>query len=303
MTKLYIIAGNAVRIAVEDDLPAWEVIEPRYRHFEAEQSDTPVLSVEITCAPIPVCDAESIYKPEPNEVGPTIAAVSRLADGSFIMEFTHESETDPRLWMKMPGDFGKAEIIIAPENKNDDYYFLTHALMIAYMLASSSNGTLIIHSSCVVYDGKAYLFQGKSGTGKSTHARLWLQNIEGAKLLNDDNPVIRFSEEGMATVYGSPWSGKTPCYRNASAPIGAFVRIIRAQENELLKISPLKGYASLTASVAFLPFISETLREIRHKTIERLAMTVPCYEMHCRPDAEAAMSCEAGLRGGGEKTK
>lgn len=297
MTHNYIIAENIVRITVEDDLPAWEIIEPRYHPFEADQSDTPVLNVEITCATIPVCDAERIYKPEPNDIGPTIAAVSRLADGSFIMEFTHESESNPRLWMKMPADFSKAEIIIAPENKNDDYYFLTHALMIAFTLSTIRNGTLLIHSSAVAYEGKAYLFQGRSGTGKSTHARLWLQNIAGAELLNDDNPAIRFSADGMAMVYGSPWSGKTPCYRNASAPIGAFVRIIRADENDLHPLSPLKGYASLTASVAFLPFISETLREIRHKTIERLAMTVPCHEMHCRPDAGAAVTCQAGLRG------
>lgn len=303
MSKLYIIAGNAVRIAVEDDLPAWEMIEPRYRPFEAEPSEIPVLEIGINVGAIQPCYQEPIYEPEFKGIGFVTSKAMRLPDGRIAIEFKHIDETRQRLCLTMSAYFDMAEILIDPTNDGNDHYFLTHALMIAYMLASSGNGTLIIHSSCVVYDGKAYLFQGKSGTGKSTHARLWLQNIEGARLLNDDNPVIRFSKDGAAMVYGSPWSGKTPCYRNASAPIGAFVRIIRAQENELLKISPLKGYASLTASVAFLPFISETLREIRHKTIERLAMTVPCYEMHCRPDAEAAMSCEAGLSGGGEKTK
>ena len=305
MTKRYIIADNAVRIAVEDELSAWAVIEPRYRPFETEESHgadvapqqhQDMLSVEVKCAQIPKYEAESLYKPAPNEIGPTVASVNRAEDGSFIMEFAHEAESEARLWMKMPEDFSRAEIILAPENMNDEVYFLTHALMRAYMLATSANGTLLIHSSCVVYDEKAYLFQGKSGTGKSTHARLWLQNIEGARLLNDDNPLIRISEDGTARVYGSPWSGKTPCYRNASSPIGGFVRIVRSDENELRGLSPLKAYASLTASVAFMPFVREKLREIRHKEIERLVMTVPCYEMHCRPDADAARVCFDQLR-------
>ncbi|MDE7437427.1 MAG: hypothetical protein K2M93_02995 [Muribaculaceae bacterium] len=295
MTKRYIIAENAVTITVEDDLPAWEMIEARYFPFESDQSQDPTLEVDIKCSSIPECEAEIIYKPEPNEIGPTIATVARDTVGSFIFEFTHESESQPRLWMKTPTDFSRAEIILSPENKNDDYYFLTHALMIAYMLATSANGTLLIHSSCVVYDGKAYLFKGKSGTGKSTHARLWLQNIEGTRLLNDDNPLIRISDDGTPMVYGSPWSGKTPCYRNQSSPIGAFVRIVRSADNELRPLSPLKAYASLTASVAFMPFVSEKLREIRHKEIERLVMTVTCYEMLCRPDADAAQTCQAGL--------
>ena len=59
---------------------------------------------------------------------------------------------------------------------------------------------------------------GKSGTGKSTHSRLWLENVPGATLLNDDNPIVRLTLVG-AIVYGSPWSGKTPCYKNESAPL------------------------------------------------------------------------------------
>ena len=300
-TNNYIIAENAVRITVENDLPAWMSVESHYRPFAvAEIALKPALDVVITCGKIPVCDAERIYEPGAKEIGPMMASVARLSDGTIIMEFAHSSEGSPRVWVKMPAAFDKAEIIVTHENNDDDCYFLTHALMIAYMLATTGNGTLLIHSSCVTLDGRAYLFQGKSGTGKSTHARLWLENIEGADLLNDDNPVIRIGADGQPTVYGSPWSGKTPCYRNHSSPISAFVRIVRDKENELCPLAALKAYASLTASVFFMPFLNEGLREIRHQTIERLAMKVPCYEMHCRPDAEAARTCELGVRNYGQ---
>ena len=98
-----------------------------------------------------------------------------------------------------------------------------NALMVMFAMASSCMGTALFHSATVSLDGKGYMFLGKSGTGKSTHARLWLQNIPGTELMNDDNPAVRIKADGTAVVYGTPWSGKTPCYRNISAPIGGIV--------------------------------------------------------------------------------
>ncbi|MBO6066250.1 MAG: transposase, partial [Lachnospiraceae bacterium] len=82
---------------------------------------------------------------------------------------------------------------------------------------------LLMHASVTMHAGKGYLFLGKSGTGKSTHSQLWINNIEGCELLNDDNPVLRVEDDGSVRVYGSPWSGKTPCYRNLDVPVGAIV--------------------------------------------------------------------------------
>lgn len=295
MKEQFIVAGNAFTISADDNLAAWEAIEFRFRPFEDNSPERPVLEIDIKTMPMPQCDAEIVYEPEQDTVGIISARVSRMADGCFIIEFFHVSDPKTRLWMKMPPELDKTEIGIVPGGDKKDAYFLAHALMIAYMLGTSANGTLLIHSSAVVFEGMAYLFQGKSGTGKSTHARLWIENIAGAELLNDDNPIIRFSPDGTATAYGSPWSGKTPCYRNASAPVGAFVRIVRDKENFLRRLAPLNAYASISTSVSFMPFLSDELREMRHKTIERLIGTVGCFEMHCRPDADAAITCRQGI--------
>ena len=101
---------------------------------------------------------------------------------------------------------------------------LSSMLRIAFAQAVILREGLSIHASAVVSDGKAYLFLGKSGTGKSTHARLWLKNIPGSHLLNDDNPAVRLID-GSPVAFGTPWSGKTPCYRDESAPVGGFVRL------------------------------------------------------------------------------
>lgn len=295
MKELFVVAQNAFTVSAVGGLSAWEALKPHFRPFAVSSAEKPVLDIDIKVHALPECDAERIYEPVYAGIGFITSCVSRLPDGCFIMEFRHISEPKPRLWMKMPPELNCAEIVISSDGDDNDPYFLTHALMIAFMLSTCHNGTLLIHSSSVVFGGKAYLFQGKSGTGKSTHTALWTQNITGAELLNDDNPVIRFSPDGEAIAYGSPWSGKTHCYRNVSAPIGAFVRIVRAKENALNRLTPLRAYASLTASVFFIPFLSDELKEIRHKTIERLVGTIPCCEMHCLPDADAAFTCMRGL--------
>lgn len=294
----YKVADNIFAVRVPDNLKAWALIRPRFEVFTVEDGDSPVvLDVEIVHGPIPDTERTPIYEPEYGGIGFIMGSASRTPSGTVVMEFRHIDEADTRLWMEMSTDFSKAHIVLDERSDNpvEDHYFLTHALMLAYMLATAGNGTLVIHSSCVVNEGKAYLFQGKSGTGKSTHSKLWLKHVPGTELLNDDNPIVRFTPEGVATAYGSPWSGKTPCYRNESAPIGAFVRIVRSADNALKRLKPLQAYASLTTSISYLPFFSEQQRAKRHETLERLVLTVPVCEMHCRPDREAAEVCHAHL--------
>ena len=109
---------------------------------------------------------------------------------------------------------------------------LSSMLRIAFAQAVILREGLSIHASAVVSDGKAYLFLGKSGTGKSTHARLWLKNIPGSHLLNDDNPAVRLID-GSPVAFGTPWSGKTPCYRDESAPVGGFVRLRQGRRRHI----------------------------------------------------------------------
>jgi hypothetical protein len=172
-------------------------------------------------------------------------------------------------------------------------FALNNALMVLYALATAGLGTALFHAACVNYKGRGYLFLGKSGTGKSTHARLWLKYIEGSELFNDDNPVVRlFEKDGkkVAIAYGSPWSGKTPCYKNVKFEMGAFVLLSQAPFN---KISPLKG---VSAYAAILPSISGMRwdREIAdglHQTQNGLASNVPIWHLECLPDEEAAKLC------------
>ena len=190
-------------------------------------------------------------------------------------------------------DFTQARLLLGGE---DDVFAVNNALMLLFTFTSARRGLLEMHASAVVNGGKGYLFLGKSGTGKSTHSRLWLDHIPGTELLNDDNPILRLMPDGSARVYGSPWSGKTPCYKNVDVPVGAVVRLRQAPVNRMERLPVLRAYASLMASASsFRPF-----RELAgqwHRTLEGLAAAVPCYTLDCRPDPEAARLCYRTVHG------
>lgn len=163
------------------------------------------------------------------------------------------------------------------------------SLMIQFTFATAALDTILLHASVTRLEGKAQLFFGVSGTGKSTHSRLWHEYVPESDLMNDDNPVIRFVD-GKAIVYGSPWSGKTLCYRNVSAPVRALVRLEQAPENSIQRLETLSAYASVIAAVSTIRWDHSIMDKII-PTVERAAMTVPCFQLSCRPDEEAVRVC------------
>ena len=154
---------------------------------------------------------------------------------------------------------------------------LNDALMLTFAFAGSRKNTLLIHASCVGHNGHAYPFIAKSGTGKSTHSSLWLKHIPDTELINDDNPILRIDDNGI-WLYGSPWSGKTPCYKNMKAPVGGIIRIARAPYNQAVRLSPFQAYASLLTSSSGMTLERE-LADGRDNTLQKIASCVPCWKM------------------------
>ena len=167
---------------------------------------------------------------------------------------------------------------------------INNALMVMYALATSDKHTALFHSSVVSYQGNAYMFLGSSGTGKSTHSSLWLKYIEGTELINDDNPVVRIYDDGAIWVYGSPWSGKTPCYRNVSYPLGAIVLLAQAPQNIIRQLKPIEAYAALVMSISGKRW-DRRLADGLHETENLIATHAFMWHLDCLPDEEAAKVC------------
>lgn len=167
---------------------------------------------------------------------------------------------------------------------------LNTAIMMLYAFRGVALDTLLIHASLVRNNGYGYAFTAKSGTGKSTHTNLWMQNIPGCDLMNDDNPIIRVIGD-KPFVYGSPWSGKTPCYRNIKAPLGAIVKIERAQQNRMEKVSSAMAFGIIVPACSSMKWDKGVFGKTCDLVIKLLELTPPVYKLHCLPNAEAARLC------------
>ena len=181
----------------------------------------------------------------------------------------------------------------------DVRFCIDNGLMLMYAFRTASLMTLEMHAAVVVRRGdeaKGYLFLGHSGTGKSTHARQWLAAFEDAWLLNDDNPILRVMDNGEVYVYGSPWSGKTPCYKNESAPVGGIIKLSQAPENKIQTISLPQAYAYMLSSASGLK-MEQTMADNMFETIKHIITHIPCYQLDCLPNEEAARVCWAEIKG------
>lgn len=171
-----------------------------------------------------------------------------------------------------------------------DATLLRFALWVAYSMAGLWRGAVPVHASTVVCRGRAILCLGESGTGKSTHTRLWLDHIPDTYLLNDDSPIVRV-EGGETVVYGSPWSGKAPCFRIERVPVAALVRLEQRPENRIRRLGTIESFTALQPSCPPSLAKEEHTMDRLVDCIGRVIERTPVYRLGCLPDADAAHLC------------
>jgi hypothetical protein len=247
------------------------------------------LTVDDTLRPVPKARRERIRA---FDTGNGDTVVDRIDDGGYqyIIKDIQGAECALLIANK---DFSDCRCAL---NGNYDMrcFGLNNALMLIYAFAGSTQQTLLIHASLVRNNGYGYAFIAKSGTGKSTQVSMWLRYIPGSDLMNDDNPIIRIID-GKPVIYGGPWSGKTPCYRNIKAPLGAITRIDRAQANSVDKLSPIEAFASLLPACSSMKWDKDIYNAICD-TITKIIETTGIYTLHCLPNRKAAEVCSREIR-------
>ncbi len=149
------------------------------------------------------------------------------------------------------------------------------------------------HAACLAVDGYAYLFLAQSGTGKTTHMRLWMQVLgPRAVVINGDKPFLRLRPDG-AYAYGSPWAGKENLHANLRAPIGALIFIARAEIDELVPLDPLLTLPRLIQQI-YMPHAEAPLDRTL-ATIDEIVCRTPAYLMRCTMRDSAAHTAIAGV--------
>ena len=146
--------------------------------------------------------------------------------------------------------------------------------------------TILFHGAAVAVDGKAYLFAARSGTGKTTHIRLWLQQLPQACVLNGDKPFLKVDGSGRVLVCGTPWTGKEKYGCNKILPLEAVCLLERATDNHICSVRPKEASQALLHQVHFPEDAAAMLRAIQ--SLDRITAGTRLFRLGCNMDPEAA---------------
>ncbi len=301
MTRRFQVAGLTFSLTLPDNHPVLNLLH-NYDPFEITSlrgSQLPEAAAgvadifELTVSEEKPAERGEVMFQSKEESGEPVVGLYHCGEG-YMAEFAPSPVSPVSGLLVMSGDFRHGKIH-AQGGPKSLAFTINNALMLLFAFASAPFRALEMHASVVTNGGRGFLFLGRSGTGKSTHSMLWLEYIPGTELLNDDNPVLRVVD-GEVRVFGTPWSGKTPCYKAQDAPAGAIVRLRQAPENRIERLNMVGAYASVMASCSgYRPI--RTIADAQHETLAAVAQQVPCYQLDCLPDEAAARLCKDTVNG------
>ena len=289
VVKNYVIADFPVRISFSErnrnDVCLLPSFSP-FLHNDDEVMEALLFNLIVDNATTPVEKARR-ERVRAFDTGNGDTIVDRIVDGGWQVIVKDINGKECALLIAN-SDFTKCRCALKG-NYSMRHFGLNNVIMLIFAFAGSKRDTVLIHASLVRKDGWGYAFIAKSGTGKSTQVSMWLRHIPGCDLMNDDNPINR-RIDGKPYIYGSPWSGKTPCYRNVKARLGAVTRIDRAQANSIDKLKPVEAFVSVLPSCSSMKWDTYTYNSLCD-IVTRIVETTDISILHCLPDKESAIIC------------
>lgn len=159
----------------------------------------------------------------------------------------------------------------------------------------------LMHGSVLSLDGQGYLFTAPSGTGKSTHSRLWREYFGGRVcMVNDDKPFVCIRDQEMI-AYGTPWNGKHNLSTNISVPVRGICYLRQAKENHIHRLSRWEGMQHLYAQLYRARGKEQMQKSLDF--IDRILEIVPIYELSCNMEPEAVEVAYRGMTGKDSRAK
>ncbi len=193
-----------------------------------------------------------------------------------------------------PGDIDKERQKADSAHHYSNAYLETLALYRKIAAGLLDYDTLLFHGSVIAVDNSAYLFTAKSGTGKSTHTRLW-RELFGVRavMVNDDKPLLRVTEHG-ATAYGTPWNGKHRLSTNIAVPLKAVCILERDETNHIAPVTAREAWPMLMQQ-SIRPADPVRLKQVMC-LIDGLSANVKLYRLGCNMDPSAAEAAYQGMQ-------
>ncbi|MBR2338363.1 MAG: hypothetical protein IKA63_02725 [Clostridia bacterium] len=143
----------------------------------------------------------------------------------------------------------------------------------------------VFHGAAISYGDRAFLFTAPSGTGKSTHIKLWRKYLgDAVDIVNGDKPVLRLTETGV-NVCSTPWAGKERWHKNRIVPLGALCLLKRGTVNRIRRADPTEHVEELLNQI-YLPKNAEALGTTL-ELLDQLCRRVPLFVLECDISEEA----------------
>lgn len=223
-------------------------------------------------------------------------AVETVHERCFEQCADYLTDEEPQMLVRTTAEDIAAERKESDSEQSSDEYLETLAVYRQIAEKMVDEGVLLFHGSAISVDGKGYLFTADSGTGKSTHTRIWRQELtklgHDVFMINDDKPLLRFAD-GAVLACGTPWNGKHKLSTNTMVPLAGICRLCRGTENRIEAVGAAEAFPWLM-QYCFRP------RERQHVTativlLDTLSRTVPAYELHCNMEPDAALVSFGGM--------
>ena len=145
---------------------------------------------------------------------------------------------------------------------------------------------LMLHASAAALEGRAYLFSGPCGRGKSTHTRLWQQTFgDAVQVFNDDKPALR-RLDGRWYAYGTPWCGKDGINLNQKWRLGGICFLEQAQENRIRRLSSAQALPLVLAQTTYR--LQARGMDLLLASLDKLLREIPVFLLENRPEEAAA---------------
>ncbi len=185
------------------------------------------------------------------------------------------------------------EALSRPVRLYSDGYLETLAIYRKLAVALLPYSIILMHGSCVAVDGQCYLFTAKSGTGKSTHTRLWREAFGSrAVMVNDDKPLLKLTPRGIF-AYGTPWDGKHRLSTNVGLPLKAICILERSAENQIAPVSVREVYPLLLQQT-YRPREPLALQATL-TLLDGILSRAQLYRLGCNMDPQAAVVSYRGM--------
>ncbi len=280
MIKKYLIAGFVLEIDFDGD----KVLEERLLSYSTDTNDAVDINVRIART------SHDIVVKKDNLVKLSDIAYfysDKMKDVLFYYD-SNISKTIAKI--EFSKDYKDINIFVYKLKENhgvEDKQLIFNVVGNAINYASQMNSGFVFHSSSVCYDGFGVAFSAKSGTGKSTHTSLWLNNFPGTFILNDDTPIITLGSDGEFYICGTPWAGTTGINQNFAVPLKAPVFLERGEQNSMTPLSPAEAIKPFFDGIRT-PLTDDMFAKCLD-TLNKLFLNVPVYRLKCNMDPEAAI--------------